>query len=162
MWCKWGIIKLAVLAQISCPPSFESTHSSLAQNVIKTVGRFPNGIFLWDDLRCSEEELAREAIDFTGGSSIGITRNTSLLEVEAEIVVDSLHRHEAIKEIENIQTEGMWRFEKAKPCKVVEQHYHGDKWHLHVKCSPFHKIGVDEDIVLSLAKVIQKYSTEVV
>jgi hypothetical protein len=115
-----------------------------------------------DDLRCSKEELAREAIDFTGGSSIGITRNTVLLEVEAEIVVDSLHRHEAIKEIENIQTKGIWHFEKAKPCKVVEQHHHDNKSHLHVKCSPFHTTGVDEDIVLSLAKVIQKYSTGVV
>lgn len=145
---------------VLCPPYHESRHAFLHRTIKNIVGDFPHGLLLNTSVLCSREYIGRYVFDFAKGfGSMAFTTNTGLIEAEGEIVVPSHLKGYVAKDLENVTLEGMWHGERQKPCKVVEQHAHGDKIHLHFKCSLYHIYGsADEELAEKLAGIYRKYA----
>ena len=144
------------MAPQACTPIQEGSHKKLVEKLKEKFGTFPaKGGYIEDALVCSDETVAREAIDLLGGT-IGITRNVGFLEIEGEVKTSSEKREDVKKQVEAIETPGAWKI-MAHPCKVVEEHEHEETWHEHFKCAAFMMSpDIAEKIVLELAKIIKE------
>jgi len=89
---------------------------------------------------CVEEKISHKIFQWHN-ATIDVITNTGVTLLEGEIQA-RIKPSEVAKKIEGIMSLGGWRGrEIARPCKVVEKHYHEGIHHLHFKCSPFQLEG---------------------